>query len=77
MWQCVERWAWLRKQFFSFILGYRKLNLVVKNRNEETKRDMHGEDCNVKLYNNFKSSNILASDADTLDKALVAKVLLS
>lgn len=39
---------------FSFILGYRKLNLVVKNRNEETKRDMHGEDCNVKLYNNFK-----------------------
>lgn len=54
MWQCVERWAWLRKQFFSFILGYRKLNLVVKNRNEETKRDMHGGDCNVKLYNNFK-----------------------
>ena len=50
MWQCVERWAWLRKQF-SFILGYRKLNLVVKNRNEETKRDMHDGDCNVKLYN--------------------------
>lgn len=54
MWQCVERWAWLRKQFCSFILGYQKLNLVVKNRNEETKRDMHGGDCNVKLYNNFK-----------------------
>lgn len=39
---------------------------------------MHGEDCNVKLYNNFKVQTFWHLwMQDTLDKALVAKVLLS